>query len=600
MKSINKLISLSIIAIFFLSCNDDFMERYPLDQINDENFWKSEQDLELYCNDFYATYIRGFGYDWGDSRIQPYGYTEAAIVYGDIISDNAAPASYSKVAANEYIGYITGSSGSGGWNFSNIRRLNYFLDNYKRADLPFPKIKTYLGEVYFFKALDYFEKVKLFGDVSWLSHVLQVNSQEVMASRTPRSEVMDSVLCLLNNSIEYLPEKGAEKSGRINKDVARHLKSRVCLYEGTFRKYHSDLDLDGTHFLREAVAACEELMAGHYDLYSTGNFEKDYYELFAKYSYKGNPEIILWKEYSADKNLGVAFSRYYAQNLREQHGATRSLVDEYLCIDGNPISVSPLFLGKDSIQLEMKNRDPRLRQTICNFGEYCLAPGVLGATNAPLPNIPGLSGNKCPTGYRVAKWFLNDPIDWDRITRGMQACPIYRYAEVLLNYAEAKYELKECDQMVLDNTINIIRARVGMPPLKIDNLPLDPVMDKYYSTYCDYMPDALLREIRRERRIEFAFENFRWDDLMRWKAGRFLEIPVEGIKFVQSQFPKVRVDKDVYLSKEGFILPYAQTLPNGRFFDENKQYLFPLPIEDLVLNPNLKQNPGWLSSANEK
>lgn len=597
MKTLKNILLICLSFAAMMSCNDDFMERYPLDEINDENFWTTEQDLELYCNSFYAEYISGFGYGWGSSRPAPFEYTEAAIAYGDIITDNAAPNSYSKIAANEYNSHISGGSGSGGWNWVQMRRLNYFLENYNRADISVEAKNKYLAEIYFFKAWDYFEKVKLFGDVPWLSKVLQTNSPEVMAARTPRAQVMDSVLFILNKSIEWLPEKGSAKAGRINKDVALQLKSRICLYEGTYRKYHKNLGLDGAKFLNEAVTACEALMTKGYSLYKIADKSNVYNSLFGQYSYANNPEILLWKEYNADKKLGVAFSRYYTQNLRHQHGATRSLVDEYLCADGQPISVSPLFQGHETVQKEMTDRDPRLRQTICNFGEYMLeSTKVMGSNNAPVPNLPGLSGNKCPTGYRVAKWFFNEPLDWDRVTNGMQACPVFRYAEVLLNYAEAKYELGQCTQEVVDKTINVIRARVDMPALKVNSIPQDPALDLRYSTYCGYVPAPLLREIRRERRVEFAFENFRWDDLMRWKAGRFLEVPVEGIKFVQSQFPKVVVNKDVYLSSEGFIMPYFKTLPNGRQFDESKQYLFPIPIEDLVLNPNLAQNPGWEST----
>ncbi|MBC9796544.1 RagB/SusD family nutrient uptake outer membrane protein [Sinomicrobium weinanense] len=577
------------------SCNDDFMERYPLDQITDENFWQTEQDLELYCNELYAVYIRGFSYEWGDGTISPYGYNEAAIPYGDVITDNAAPNSYSKVAANEYTSHTTEGSGSGGWSWGDMRKLNYFLDNYQRGDVA-PEVRNvYLGEVLFFKAWDYFKKVKTFGDVPWYTHVLETDSEELYAPRSPREEVMDSVMKVLDEAIANLPEKGSQKPGRISKDVALHLKSRIGLFEGTYRKYHTELGLDGARFLEASIEASEKLMNAGYALYTTGDINEDYHNLFSQYSYGNNPEIILWKEYSADENLGVAFSRYYAQNLRHRHGATRALVDTYLCTDGQPIALSPLFEGKDSIQQEMLNRDPRLRQTICNFGEYALAEGVMGADNAPLPNIPGLSGNKCPTGYRVAKWFFNEPDDWGRLTRGMQAAPIFRYAEILLNYAEAKYELGQISQDVIDQTVNQIRARVDMPPLNIGAIPADPMMDSDYATYCDYVPEPVLREIRRERRVELAFENFRWDDLMRWKAGRFLEKPVEGIKFVQEQFPGVVVGADVFLSGEGYILPYYEVLPNGRKWND-RQYLFPIPVEDLVLNPNLEQNPGWGSN----
>ncbi|MFV0505916.1 MAG: RagB/SusD family nutrient uptake outer membrane protein [Bacteroidales bacterium] len=587
-------ICIVLTGVLIIACNDDFMDRYPLDQINDENFWKTAEDLELYNNNLYATYIRGFGYGWGDSRINPYGYTEA-IAYGDVISDNAAPKGYSKVAANEYNGHISGASGSGGWTWSDMRRLNFFLENYTKVDIDDARRNVYLGEVLFFKAWDYFKKVKTFGDVPWISGVVNIDSPELMGKRTPRAEVMDSVLDILNKAIECLPSKGSEKVGRISRDVALHLKSRIGLYEGTYRKYHAELSLDGTKFLKASVDASQKLMNSGYDIYKTGDVDNDYHNLFSQYSYSGNNEIILWKEYSEKLNMGVAFSRYYAQNNRHQHGATRSLVDEYLCKDGLPISESPLFQGKDSIQQEMLNRDPRLRQTICNFGEYALEPEVMGANNGRLPNLPGMNGNKCPTGYRVAKWFLNDPADWGRVTKGMQAAPMFRFAEILLNYAEAKYELGELNQSVIDETINKIRDRVGMSHLNITKVPNDIDLDDKYSKYCKYIPAPILREIRRERRVELAFESFRWDDLMRWKAGGLLDVPVEGIKFAQEQFPSVVVGKDVFISQKGYILPYFQTLPNGRKFD-NRQYLFPIPIEDLVLNPKLEQNAGWESN----
>src|SRR6185312_15473485 len=591
-----KIIILIVITSFLYSCNNKFLDKTPLDTINDANYWTTEQDLQLYVNAIYPNYIVGFGYGFGDATIQPYGYTQAAIAYGDVITDNAAPNSYSKVASNQYISYLSGGSGSGGWNFVNLRTINLFLQNFRRTRIPTQIQNIYGGEVYFFKAWDYFEKVKLFGDVPWLSSTLTTTSPELFAPRTPRAEVMDSVMNILDTAIAWLPAKGSEQPDRLNKDVALFLKARIGLYEGTYRKYHTELKLDGTKFLNDAVDACEQLMGGNYSLdKSGGDVNHVYNSLFARYTYKGNPEVILSKEYSADLQLGVAFSRYFAQNLRHQFGVTRNFVDAYLCTDGKPISTSPLFLGKDSIQEEFQNRDPRLRQTVAMFGEYDNAAGVMGANNAPLPNIPGLSGNKCPTGYRLAKWFLNDPADWNRVTNGMQAAPIFRYAEILLDYAEAKFELGQADQSVIDKTINVIRDRVGMPHLDVTNIPADPVLDANYSKYCGYVPAPLLREIRRERRIEMAFENTRWDDLMRWKAGKFLEIPVEGMKFVQSQFPSVKVGKDVYLSSGGFIMPYAKTLPDGRQFDESKEYLFPIPVEDLVLNKNLVQNPGWQS-----
>lgn len=579
-------------ALMLFACKKDFLDRYPLDNIVDQNYWKNENDLKLYTNSFYPRYIVGFGTDFADGTVQPYGVNVNTLVYGDVITDNAAPLTYSKVGTNEYISYLSGGSGSGGWNFEGIKQLNFFLDNYKRADVSADVANKYLGEIYFFKAWDYFAKVKLFGDVPWLSHALNINSPELTAARTPRAQVMDSVISILNKAIAYLPEKGAEESNRINKDMAQFLKSRVGLFEGTYRKYHTELGLDPAKFLRYSVEASEALLP-KYALVQ-GDKATVYNSLFATETYRGNTEIVMWREYSAALNYGAAFSRYFAQNLRHQFGATRSLVDEYLCSDGQTISTSPLFQGKGSIQTELQNRDPRLTQTISNFGTYALASTTIqGANNAPLPNLPGLSGNKCPTGYRLAKWFYNSPVDWDRVTSGQQAAPVFRFAEILLNYAEAKYELGEASQAVIDQTINKLRDRVGMPRLTVGSEPSDPRLDAIYLTYSGKTIAPLLREIRRERRVEMAFENTRWDDLIRWKTGRFIDVPVEGIKFVQSQFPTVVVNRDIYLSSEGYILPYIKTIPAGRKFDESKAYLFPIPSEDLLLNKNLVQNPNW-------
>lgn len=593
MKRNINIYTLGVISCLLLfGCKKNLLDKYPLDQITDENYWKTENDLKLYTNSLYPKYIVGFGTDFADGTVQPYGVNVNTLVYGDVISDNAAPLTYSKVGTDEYIAYLSGGSGSGGWNFEGIRQLNFFIDNYKRANLPDNVANKYLGEIYFFKAWDYFNKVKLFGDVSWLQHSLNINSMELFEARTPRAQVMDSVINILNKAIDYLPAKGSEETNRLNKDMALFLKSRIGLFEGTYRKYHTELGLDPNVYLKYSVEASEALL-NKYSLVQ-GDHNTVYNSLFATESYKTNTEVIMWREYSAAVTYGAAFSRYFAQNLRHQFGATRSLVDEYLCSDGLTISTSPLFKGKESIQTEMENRDPRLTQTIANFGTYNLASTTIqGANNAPLPNLPGMNGNKCPTGYRLAKWFYNSPVDWERVTNGQQAAPVFRFAEILLNYAEAKYELGEINQLVIDQTINKLRDRVGMPHLIMGNEPADSRLDGIYQTYVGVPINPLLREIRRERRVEMAFENTRWDDLMRWKAGKLINVPVEGIKFVQSQFPTVVVNKDIYLSAEGYILPYFKTIPTGRKFDETKGYLFPIPTEDLLLNNNLVQNPNW-------
>ena len=595
MKIYKLILSGILSAALFSSCNDDFLDTNPDADRSETNFWNSKSDFELYVNTLYPKYLAGFGTGFQAENVDPKGINEAQLVYGDIITDNAVTTNYSRVTNNDYISYLTDASGKGGWNWENLRHINYFLNNYKKTPLAETEYAVYLGEINFFKAVEYFEKVKLFGDVPWLTKDLQTNSEELFAKRNPREEVMDSVLMVLDKAIAMLPDN-ANNSGRINKDMAVFLKSRIGLYEGTYRKYHKGKDFE--KYLGISIAASEQLMSTKkYDIV-TGDKNKVYNNLFAQQTYAGNKEIVYWRGYNASLTLGSAFSRYFAQNNRNGgSSATRSLVDDYLCIDGQSISTSPLYQGKNTLNLEFQNRDPRLPQTIALPGQYSLRTGIgmTGATANPLPGIKGsntANGNLAVTGYRWAKWFYDNPDDWARTTNGLQAAPIFRYAEILLNYAEAKAELGQISQAILDQTINILRKRVEMPVLTMGQEPADPRLDAIYNTYVGYAVNPTLREIRRERRIEMAFENTRWDDLVRWKALKLLSMPVEGMKFNQSDYPTVKVGADIVLNKEGLILPYAQTLPNGRTFNE-RMYLFPIPIEDLVLNKNLVQNPGW-------
>lgn len=596
-----KYILFIMVVITAFGCNDDFMERYPLDRLSDENFWRSESDLELYCNTLYDDYVRGHGTGWANSTRQPYGYQDSYFCYGDLHSDNGVPKNYSSVKmVNGKFIEPTGAGG-GGWNWGNVRKINYFLANYKRGDIEPTQRNIYAGEIMLFKAWEYFEKVKIFGDVPWYSEPLETDSEGLYTSRTPRAEVMDSILMCINKAIEWLPEKGSEKNNRLNKDIALQLKARICLHEGTFRKYHTDLGLNGDKFLQEAVSASDALMNAGYSIWSTGDTQNDYHELFIQDSYANNPEILLWKEYATDI-LGHATLRYYNFNLRMFASCSKSMVEEYLCTDGLPISSSPLYLGDDSIQSEMSNRDPRLKQTIAAPGEYIFNPNNSfdltqmgeGYNNA-MPNIPGTYSRPTATGYRPIKYWKDDATEINAVTKGIMPCPIFRYAEILLINAEAKAELGQISQSVLDETINLLRDRVGMPHLNVADIPADPAMDDNYSTLCGYTPSPILREIRRERRVELGWENFRWDDLVRWKAGKLLLAPkaTMGFKFNQYQYPDIVPEKDVYLNSQGYIMPYKLTLPEGRVFEEPKQYYFPIPIEDLVMNKNLEQNPGW-------
>ncbi len=632
-------------ASFLFGCNDEFMERYPLDSVTDENFWHTENDLKLFVNNFYPKFFKGHGDGWSTSKYTaPLPVVGSPLAYGDCYSDNCVR------TGNEYrelagMNKIPTGAGTGGWNWSDIRGINFFLQRYKRAEISEVKKNLYAGEIYLFKALAYFEKVKFFGDVPWLTRDLNVDSEELYAPRTPRAEVMDSVLMCLNRAVDFLPEKGDEESGRLNRDVANFYKSRICLFEGTYRKYHKELKLDGTKFLQECVAACDALM-GKYSLY-TDNSGEPYWKMFTAYNFRDNNEVIWGRTYVEDE-FGHAFQRYYDQNNknRQAMGATRGLIDEYLCEDGRPIYLSgtegnyelnPLFKGY-GMWNELENRDPRLTQTVCRPGEhvtiYKAGIADINSNGITYPMVNYNQTKSTVTGYRVIKHWMGDMEEQDRVTRGLQAAIEGRYAEVLLNYAEAKYVLDgTLSQEIVDKTINALRKRAGFDfatyptaRLVVGSEPADPRLDKIYAEKLDYTVEPLLREIRRERRIELAMENKRYDDLMRWKAGKLLTVPMRGTKMTpeminlfDGSFAKPKpeltageqriavkaiVGTDVFVDDEGFIICYPKsTYPNtikGTLPWEDYRYLWPIPREEITMNGQLKQNPGWEEAEGNK
>lgn len=624
------ILALGITSILLPSCNDDFMERYPLDKITDESFWKSETDLKMMLNSLYPLYIIGHQSGWADSDNYPMGYKGSPLMYGDVYSDNCVRTGneFSSLAGELVV--PTNSDKSTGWYWWNLRKVNFFLSHYDKADLSQEKKNAYAAEAYFFKAWDYYQKVLYFGDVPWLTRDLNVDSEELYAARNPRTEVMDSVLMCINRAVEWLPEKANQEADRLNKDQANFLKARICLFEGTFRKYHTELGLQDSanKWLEEAVKACEALL-GKYSLYNVG--DETYWKMFATTNLSDNQEVILARNYLENK-VGHAAQRYFNQNNsnRSAMGATRGLVDEYLCIDGRPIYTggnegnfekNPNFLGYGK-WTELENRDPRLTQTICRPGEYVTIyqGGVvdLEQNGITYPNLTYNASGAAMTGYRVIKHWMGDPEEENRTTNGIQAAIEFRYAELLLMYAEAKYELNgTLSQTDVDLTINALRERAGFDfnkyptaKLTVGQEPADPRLDKIYADKLDYTVSPLLREIRRERRIELAIENHRYEDLMRWKAGKLLTVPLRGMNFLSVQdlydgthnskpetAVEVELNKTVFVDNDGFIIcypksPYKNTIKGTLPWDDYRYY-WPIPKEELIMNPNLEQNKGW-------
>lgn len=561
----NKMKTLKYFGIFMIvslsSCNDDFMDRYPLDSSSDETFWQKPSDLESYSNRFYSSLVNPAEFRSFDNQ-----------------SDSKVPSSPNSFLYNEYVVPTSG----GGWSsadWANIRAANYFLVRYPSVEGDQAQINSYVGEVRFFRALDYFRKVKRFGDVPWLNKDLQTDDTEILyQARDSRELVVDSIIADLDYANEHLQEKG-EVFGRIHTDAAKALKARVALYEGTYRKYQGVGDPEA--LLQEAKnTALSLIQSGNYSLYQTGNPEMDYYNLFIQEDLTGNSEAILSRSFIAD----IQTHDVTRQMEQAATGFSKDMVESYLSDDGLPIALSDRYLGDASLEEEIQNRDPRLAQTIDNKS---LPFKIDNAGNPVYNELPIIDPNDCTTGYCVMKFHSPEEEQWNA-NQATTDLFIFRYAEILLIYAEAVTELGEVTQDDLDISVNKLRDRVGMPHLTVDVGFVDPDWSNY-----GYEISPLLHEIRRERRVELAAEGFRWDDIVRWAAGELIEDPdsVLGMRISPEMAEQYgsRVD-NVILTGDRLIDVYPGRGP--RVWDD-RLYLYPLPIQELTLNPDLDQNPGW-------
>jgi starch-binding outer membrane protein, SusD/RagB family len=576
--------SLVLIAFLGTSCSEDFLERVPLDELSPQEYFKTANDLKLYANRFYPLLPSHSGYGGGTFWI-------------DQNSDNLVPGIEDKRLA----GTRTVPSSGGGWVWEDIRQANYFLDHCYSYPQEAEQKKLYIAEVKFFKAALYFEKLKTFGNVPWFSKALDTESPDLYAPQESRNVVADSIIACLDYAIANLNPRTLAEPFRLNKESAILLKARICLYEGTWEKYHEGTPFgvagkNGTEFLQKAAETSGQLMTMGFGIYK-GPAGREYFNLFNQLDYSGNPEVILWKKYDVPLGLFHYINQYLPFGGGDI-GVSKSFMDDYLCTDGKPISVSPLFMGYDSIQLEATNRDPRLAQSI-------LLPGHHMTENAPTPEgnrqfvKPALDQSqqfRATTGYCANKG-ANLEYSQQLSSGGWMASIFFRYTEALLIYAEAKAELGTITQTDIDNTINKIRDRVGMVHLNMNSITTDPDWD--FPTL-----SPVINEIRRERRIELAFEAQRWDDLARWRAHNvFAGKRPKGILYIGSNLegsytdylgnPTIFVGKNLFVDSNGNVDPYQIKFPNGLGFDPARDYLSPIPSDEITLNDKLKQNPGW-------
>lgn len=575
-------------TLAFTGC--DYLDREPLDSISKDQYFATANAtaLEQYCNNFYPSLISGHG--------APTGYN-FGMMERDFMSDDILPWDRNTTS----FGLHTAPSGTSGtnWDWAIIRACNDFLDNYEQSPEATTTKQKYAGMILFFKTMDYFNKLNAYGDVPWYEHVVNPGDEDLYKARDSRTVVAANMLRDINQAIEWLPKRSHVTT--IGKEAALALKARFCLFEGTWRRYHG---IQGdTEFLQAAHDAATELMSSEYgfSLFEGTSPSTVYYELFIQPDYNNNSEVILSKAYepSLSKGNNVTRQIYVAETMI---GFSKSLIDSYLCATtGLPTTMCgcPEHDHPATLAEELSNRDPRLLQITPTPDATDVEHTYY--LNGKTANLGKLTNTGAPsnssTGYPIVKYYNPDEYSTSH-GNGTLDAPVFRLGEIMLIRAEAAAELGTITQTELDLTVNALRERVGFN----QKLTMTPVVDSQLEADYPNVSGAnatLIREIRRERRIELAAEGFRYDDIRRWACGKLLEAPRLGVHLERAGYSvddAVKLAETVGVNADGYITVYEKLYAGKNptpVFTDPKHYLYAIPTNEIALNPNLTQNSGW-------
>jgi hypothetical protein len=569
----------------FVSC-EDFLDRNPKTSITAKDYFKTASDLETYSNRFYQELISPSYDDVGSDNVT--------------ISTNANTM-YTMVNSNGI-----SSSNVGDWSISDwtqLRRINYMLNNIHPEEMTIAEadLNHFIGIAKFFRGDYYYKKVKKYNSAPFYNKAMDDTDADLYKPADPRTLVVDSVISDLEFAATHIKPALGQRT-RINQYTALALLARVCLHEATYRKYHTDLGLaaSANTFFDKAVAACQQIIdAGLFELY--GASAKEYGALFCMPKLRDNKEILMFVEY--DQTLGRGNNTHTV--LGVYWGLTRSLMESYQMQDGSEFSYTkPDGTYKTYVEL-FEGRDPRFTETFAYPG-FNVSPEIEGNN----PYIPKTTYG----GLDQIKFFPKETSQ--RMGWGMNytSLPLFRYAEVLLIFAEAKAEMGTLSQADLDHSVNLVRNRAGMPPVKLSG--------------------NILNDIRRERRVELACEGFRQDDVIRWAKGPELmgakpqgiyihgygayDVTGDGEPDVAilhdagdlspiAHLPEdvqAKIEKEflydannnrtsIYLNSKDGKSGFMEFVTSENRKWEDKFYYVPIPKQQLLLNPNLKQPPGW-------
>ena len=539
MKKIYTLI-ITALLIMLNSCSN-FLEMEPLTTLSPTTFWKTENDLRLALNILYKNMNTSYS------------------------EDNRSADTFSSGANDVSSGTYVVPNNDNVWSdcYKMIRITNDFLENSDRAMVSDNIKLRYKGEAHFFRAYFYFQLVKRFGDVLLVTKTLDMEAEELTSAKVDKSQIWNLIISDLQYAAENIPSQRSIKSdvGRISKGAALAMLARTSLYAGTYYKFHEGKNYE--NYLKIAIQAANDVMnSGEYELYP------DYRELFLQ-SGEDSKEHILSYKYSEELGDLNTVPRKIIYDLDCE--PTKYLADDFLCKDGLPLDKSKFAPEYLPLGTEFNNRDPRMSLTLWK-------PGDLFDGKPFVPNF----NNQTKTGYMFKKYGIESAFTYDPSVVYVDNILI-RYAEVLLIYAEAKYELDlKLSDEDLNLSINRLRDRFKDSENRLPHLT---------NAFITTNGLDMRQELRRERRVELAGEGFRYDDIIRWKiAESELNREILGAKFDKNLYPKLKPGEDILLNEDGFLLVQNK---QSRTFDPNKHYLYPIPLREISLNPNLTQNKGW-------
>lgn len=592
MKNI-KIYSIIFILLFTISC-DEFLVRDPLDKISDTpQFWNNESNLRTYTVGLYDQYFEGWRTGW--SRTDWFAETNVA----DWNDDNAQRAA-------TFFTKVTPATDGTNWNFNNLRRVNILIDRVESAtELSDETRNHWLGVGRLLRALDYYKLVSKFGDMPWFDKPIESNDMDMLYQvRQPRTTVMDHVAEDLEFAMNNIKIKDGVEGLTINRDVAYAYASRIMLFEGTWQKYRSKNNEAAKKYLALAKDAADAVISsGRYTLVN------EYKSLTTSISLKGNPEIILYREYTE----GIIMHSLMSFQNTEAEGSSpsRSLIESYLTTNGLPIYQpgNSEFKGDEWFFDEIENRDPRLLAILDTKGL----------------RLEGVSTVYAVSGYFTNKFVNESLIDepGGKSSTNITDAPVMKLNEVMMNYIEAAAELAELGaytltQSDLDKTINAVRSRpsTSMPHISLAGNKFSVSGTVIDDPERDSDVSEIIWEIRRERRTELSYEGIRFNDIRRWDKLEYADMIknpklnlgawLDKEKYIDwynttynpttpltiDALNNIRLDRE---GNKGYIKP-IQSLDLMRVYAE-KDYLYPVPLDQITLYKTkgitLEQNPGW-------